>query len=185
LIPFLLPLRLIKVECSVKHRGTHCVRSGLGRFVCVPCGDPTVGTKKCASYSRLGKQSKWRYDGMLFHELRRTGVRNLVRAGVPERVAMDVSGHKTGAVFDRYNIVNERDLRDAAQKLTRCLSAEFGHSSGIGSIQKRKPELGRKANPFSENEKIGWETWTRTRIARFRVWSPTNWTISQPMGEKK
>ena len=34
------------------------------------------------------------------------------------------------------------------------------------------------------NEIVGWETWTRTRIARFRVWSPTNWTISQPMGGK-
>jgi hypothetical protein len=68
---------------------------------------------------------------------------------------MDVSGHKTRAVFDRYNIVNERDLRDAAQKLTRYLSAEFGHSSGIGSIQKRKrkPELGREANSFSDKEK--------------------------------
>ena len=78
-----------------------------------PVYDPRKAwTKACQA---VGLPDLWR------HDLRRSAVRNLDRSGVSAKIATAITGHKTRSVYDRYNIVADRDLTDAAQKMDRYL----------------------------------------------------------------
>ena len=88
--------------------------------------------------SKKWKRQQLKYVGLLFHDLRRSGVRNLIRVGVQQKVAMSISGHKTASVFQRYNIVDERDIMEAGRKLNQKQNSNaqleipaFGHDSGM------------------------------------------------------
>jgi integrase len=80
--------------------------------------------------------------GLLFHDLRRSAVRNMRMAGVAENVAMQITGHKTRSIFDRYSIVGGQEIQDAAAKLEKRLKSSLG--TILGNSRRKRDQRGRR-----------------------------------------
>src|ERR1700730_18041094 len=93
-------------------------------MICGHCSLPVLTTKcgTCDSADQI------RYQGLMFHDLRRTAARNLRRAGVAEGVIQKIGGWRTRSVFERYAIVTQTDVADAMKKLQSRDGHCLGHS---------------------------------------------------------
>jgi len=84
--------------------------------------------------------------GLLFHDLRRSAVRNMRMAGVPENVAMQITGHKTRSIFDRYSIVGGQEIQDAADKLDKRFKTSLGTILGTPHAREATRSDGKKSD---------------------------------------
>lgn len=110
--------------------------TGLSDYVFHRGGRPVTDFKR--SWAAACEKA-W-IPGKLFHDLRRTAVRNMIRAGVPQSVAMAISGHRTVSMFHRYNITTDEDMRLAIRQTQAHRRARrFPKRAGANGCERRQP----------------------------------------------
>ncbi|HMK21072.1 MAG TPA: site-specific integrase [Terriglobales bacterium] len=128
----------LDITTRILHLDTGTTKSGEGREVMLTAATFELVRACCAGrrpedhiFTRNGERIRdfrrtWEKvtaaagcAGLLVHDLRRSAVRRMIQRGIPQHVAMKISGHKTEQVFRRYAIVATGDLRDAAIKMER------------------------------------------------------------------
>ena len=92
----------------------------------------------CGTLTEVEGKRDPRYAGLIVHDLRRSAIRNLMKAGVNEKVAMEISGHKTRSVFDRYHIVDTEDVVEAMRRV----QLRKGRRTSVFSV--KSVQIGRK-----------------------------------------
>lgn len=105
-----------------------CLAAGKGKLVCPACGSETFEHpwQRCSHCRK-----RVEYVGKLFHDFRRSAARDMIRAGVPQSVAMKITGHKTDAMFRRYNIVDTDGIKEALTKTAMYRATERGKVRAI------------------------------------------------------
>lgn len=110
---------------------------GEGQFVFHHDGEEIVDFRKSwGTAARLAQ-----VPGRLVHDLRRSAVRNMIRAGVTEHVAMQISGHRTHAMLSRYNIVSEGDLRRAVERTADYLKVQAENAAAEANSKAKRESI--------------------------------------------
>ncbi len=103
------------------------------------CTDAGLGT-----LTKVEGKPDPRYNGLTIHDLRRSAIKNLMKAGVNEKVAMSISGHKTRDVFDRYHIVDTEDVVEAMRRVQRAAKETNLVPNGERTVKTIRPGKPRK-----------------------------------------
>jgi integrase len=100
-----------------------CCNAGVGEMVCPRCRLAVDQKRHCSKCRVAASSDELDYRGRIFHDLRRSACRNMLKAGVAQTIAMKISGHKTDSMFRRYAIAAEDDIRSALKRTQEYLKS--------------------------------------------------------------